>query len=275
MAKLFNELSKMDACATHGEFESKGFTIGRNTHWMPCPACVVDIEKTRAEEKKKNDAEDEQRRLENKLNKSGIPLRFRVKDFSTYVADTDEKEKALSLAMEFASNFDEHLQKGTFAVFSGKPGTGKSHLAIAIAQAVMPMTTVLYTSAIDAVRTVRDTWRKDSDRTEIQVLDIFASVGLLILDEVGVQYGTEAEQVTLFDIIDKRYRDMMPTVLLTNLNAAGMKQFLGDRSYDRLREGGIWVTFDWESQRKSAVSQIRPVSNKGQPKEDPGFKGAK
>lgn len=42
---------------------------------------------------------------------------------------------------------------------------------------------------------------------------------------------------------------MMPTILLTNQNKAGMKVFLGDRSFDRLREGGQWVTFDWESHR--------------------------
>jgi DNA replication protein DnaC len=42
---------------------------------------------------------------------------------------------------------------------------------------------------------------------------------------------------------------MRPTILLTNLDTKGMKAFLGDRSYDRLREGGIWVAFDWESQR--------------------------
>ena len=64
-----------------------------------------------------------------------------------------------------------------------------------------------------------------------------------------MQYGTEAEQVSLFDIIDKRYRDLMPTILLTNQGKAGLKTFLGDRSFDRLREGGIWVPFDWASQR--------------------------
>jgi DNA replication protein DnaC len=108
---------------------------------------------------------------------------------------------------------------------------------------------MLYTSAIDAVRMIRNTWRRDSPRTETEVLDMLASVHLLVLDEVGVQYGTDAEQVSLFDIIDKRYRDMMPTILLTNQNKAGMKAFLGDRSFDRLREGGQWVTFDWESHR--------------------------
>src|SRR5260364_148967 len=58
-----------------------------------------------------------------------------------------------------------------------------------------------------------------------------------------------ASRSFLFDVLNRRYRDMRPTILLTNLGKAGMKAFLGARSFDRLREGGIWVPFDWESYR--------------------------
>jgi DNA replication protein DnaC len=240
---------KQDVCDKHGEFTSMGFQIGRTMRWQGCPACSEAFRVAQAEEQAKEAAAAKQRNLETTLNRSGIPLRYRAKDFSTFVADTDGKEKALAAAMEFVKNIDQHADRGTVIVFSGQPGTGKSHLAIAIGQALMERGTVLYTSAIDAVRMIRDTWRRDSPKTESQVLEALSSVGLLILDEVGVQYGTEAEQVSLFDIIDKRYRDMMPMILLTNQNKAGMKSFLGDRSFDRLREGGQWVTFDWESHR--------------------------
>lgn len=247
--------SRADNCETHGDFQSIAFKFGaRVMHWSICPECsrIQKIEKDAAEEKK--DADDRQRRLESRLNQSGIPLRYRAKDFASFIADTDEKENALSIAMEFAQNFDIHRAKGTVAVFSGLPGTGKSHLAIAIAQQIMSGHTALYTSAIDAVRMIRDTWDRKSAQTETQVLKILASIDLLILDEVGVQYGTEAEQVSLFDIIDKRYRDLMPTILLTNQNRVGLKQFLGDRSFDRLREDGIWVKFDWASHRGQAAA---------------------
>lgn len=265
--------TRQEHCEQHGDYESRAFKFReRIMHWSICPECNRIKSEEEAATKARLEAEDKQRRIETRLNKAGIPLRFRSKDFSSFVVDTDGKEKARAVAMEFAANFRKHLASGTFLVFSGKPGTGKSHLAIAIAQEVMQGGSAIYTSAIDAVRLVRDTWRRDSEKTEIQVLDMLASIDLLILDEIGVQYGTEAEQVTLFDIIDKRYRDMMPTILLTNLNAAGMKQFLGDRSYDRLREGGIWVTFDWESMRKTA--EIAP-REKVVISDDMRFRGAK
>lgn len=44
-------------------------------------------------------------------------------------------------------------------------------------------------------------------------------------------------------MIDKRYRDMMAVNLLTHQNKVDMREFLGDRSFNRLREGNVWVTF--------------------------------
>ncbi|USX25801.1 ATP-binding protein [Oxalobacteraceae bacterium OTU3CINTB1] len=245
---------KQDVCEKHGEFTSMGFQIGRTMRWQGCPECSRLFAEAQREEQAKSAAEAAQRALERRLDRSGIPLRYRAKDFASFTAADDKQEKARSMAMEFATNFAEHLARGTFMVMSGQPGTGKSHLAIAIAQSIMGSHTALYTSAIDAVRMIRNTWRRDSPKSETDVLDMLAGVHLLVLDEVGVQYGTEAEQVSLFDIIDKRYRDMMPTILLTNQNKAGMKAFLGDRSFDRLREGGQWVTFDWESHRGKVAS---------------------
>lgn len=248
-ALLITELRKDAHCEKHGAFESNGFQMLRHVHWSDCSKCSEEKKQEQDISQAKFDAQRAQERAESMLNRAGIPLRFRNKDFNTYIADTDGKEKALSVAMQFASDFEQHSKKGTVAVFSGLPGTGKSHLAIAVAQAILANNTVLYISAIDAIRLVRDTWRKGSEKTETEVLEQLASIDLLILDEIGVQYGKDSEQITLFDIIDKRYRDMRPMILLTNQNRSGMKEFLGDRSFDRLREGGIWVTFDWPSER--------------------------
>jgi DNA replication protein DnaC len=248
------KFSKVDVrritCATHGEYESHGVKLGsRVLNWSACRVCAAAKKIVDDAKDSQLEAQQRQHQLEVRMQMTGIPLRYRNKGFQAFLADTDAKEKALATAMEFAQNFDVHRKKGTTMVFSGLFGTGKTHLALAIAQRVMHSKTVLYLSALDAVRTLRDTWRRDSHRTETQVLHELSKVDLLVLDEIGVQYGSEAEQVNLFDIIDKRYRDLMPTILLTNQNKDGIKEFLGDRSFDRLREGGIWVAFDGTSQR--------------------------
>ena len=54
----------------------------------------------------------------------------------------------------------------------------------------------------------------------------------------------------MFDIIDGRYQEMKPTILISNLAIAGIKDLIGERVIDRLREdGGKLVSFDWPSYR--------------------------
>jgi DNA replication protein DnaC len=81
------------------------------------------------------------------------------------------------------------------------------------------------------------------------VLDTLCGVDLLILDEVGMQYGSEGEQVILTDVIDQRYRDMLPIIILTNQDRKGLAEYLGHRAFDRLRDCGLWESLDWESYR--------------------------
>ncbi len=244
--------TRISMCAVHGEYEERGIALnlaGERIIWMGCAACNA---AQRAAEQAQQAALEErarQCRMERRLQIAGIPLRFRTRQFDDYVADTPDKQHALKVAQDFAEQFSVHAKRGTFVVFSGRPGTGKSHLALAIAQHVMRNGTAMYITAMDLIRRVRDTWRRDSEDSESQVLDLFSALDLLVLDEVGAQYGTEGEQVILFDVLNRRYRDMRPTILLTNLSKAGMKPFLGERSFDRLREDGIWVPFDWESYR--------------------------
>src|SRR5260363_84782 len=50
--------------------------------------------------------------------------------------------------------------------------------------------TALYINTMDLIRRVRDTWRRDSEYSETQTLMLFSTLDLLVLAEVGAQYGT-------------------------------------------------------------------------------------
>ena len=101
-----------------------------------------------------------------------------------------------------------------------------------------------------AIRRIRNTWRRNADESDTDAIGALTSVDLLILDEVGIQCGTENEKLLIFDVLNERYERRLPTILLSNLGLEDVKQFLGERVYDRLREdGGEVVTFDWESHR--------------------------
>ena len=245
-----------ETCAKHGEFIATGvrYMIGRIDRkvWTTCPGCEEDKLAGERQAAAVAAAKAEQARLEEMLAEAAIPPRFIGRSFENFRASTPQQQKAVSVMRSYAEQFDSHLKTGASLILLGAPGTGKSHLAAAVLQSIMPRHCGLYTTCMGIIRAVRNTWRKDAERSEAQVLAMLAEVPLLVIDEIGVQYGTDGEQTILFEVLDRRYRDMRPTILLANQSKEGLKQFLGDRTYDRLTETARIVLFDWESYRPQA-----------------------
>lgn len=240
-------------CEKHGAYTQRAIPVwGEKVIWSRCQKCTEEQDAQDKARRIEKAAAAAQERIEQRLRSAGIPLRFRDRTIDSFVATTAEQQHAKTTAGEIVANWSDHRKRGTSIVFSGTPGTGKSHLAIAILQQVMRFGTGMYLNALDLVRMVRDTWRRDSAKSESDVLDMLGSLDLLVIDEVGVQYGTEGEQMILFDVLNRRYRDCMPTIMLTNLRSADFEQYIGVRAFDRLKEGGIWLRFAWDSYRGSS-----------------------
>lgn len=240
-------------CGNHGSYISSGVRyFGKREIWTDCPDCVSERESAERAAEAERKAKAAQQQMEALIEQAAIPERFIGRTFANFKATTPEQMKALNAAREFADDFEANLKAGRGLIFSGLPGTGKSHLAGAILQAILPAHCGLYLTCLGMIRKVRSTWRRDSARSESEVMRTLCNVPLLVIDEIGVQYGTDGEQTIIFDVLDSRYRYMQPTILLTNQNKDGLKTFVGERSYDRLTETSRWVAFDWESYRPQA-----------------------
>jgi DNA replication protein DnaC len=182
-----------------------------------------------------------------------IPKRFVGRSFENYRLEegNEDQARALHRAKKFASNFPRAVELGANFVFCGKPGSGKTHLACAIGNAVMRNhgASVLFVTVFDVIQRVKATY-SDKDQSERTVMRSFAEADLLILDEVGVQFGTDYEKVIITDLINRRYNDMRPTLILSNLDETELGQYLGARVMDRMFEGGGGViAFGWGSYR--------------------------
>lgn len=225
---------RMRRCAEHGEWDPvvRGAS-GESRHLPRCPVCAS------------------ARAGEALVSRAAIPPRFRDRRLDTYVAEIDGQRAALDVARDYVADLDRTISAGRCLVLLGRPGTGKTHLACAIAhQALARGRSALYATVMDVIRAVRGTWRRDADTTEQAMLAKFSAVDVLVLDEVGVQFGTDAERVTLFDVLNRRYLDCRPTILISNETTEGLKKYIGERMFDRLREGGGRVViFDWDSHR--------------------------
>ena len=64
---------------------------------------------------------------------------------------------------------------------------------------------------------IKDTY-KDSDMSDKEYLNLYSSVDLLIIDDLGKEKTTEWVLEKLFLIINNRYNNYLPIVITTNYN---------------------------------------------------------
>ncbi|BFI46015.1 hypothetical protein YKD1_24340 [Yersinia pseudotuberculosis] len=246
-------------CYLHGEFEMrtrKADMFNRVMSHTSCPGCTKDeIAKLKNLLLKESERrrEFETVRLMELL---GIPDRFKSVTLDNYQADNSEAVRCLKLCKAYVSKWPERLKQGGGLVMCGKPGTGKNHLAFAIAKQVIAdhQSCARFTSALRIARNFKSTWSKTAEKTEAAVIEEYTYPDLLIIDEIGVQFGSDAEKMILFEIINNRYEDMKPTILISNLPKDELSAFIGERVIDRMNDGGgCTLAFTWDSYRSRAA----------------------
>ncbi len=226
-----------DPCKTHGPYadQKPAFEPLTRPSWgcwhTECPTCRTEWA------------------IQQGINRSGIATRFADAAMDNYQTQTAGQAKALQDCRSYLESVIGG-KSGSLALL-GKVGTGKTHLACAITIELMRKTgkQAYYRTVRDMIREVRATWHRDAPETEANVIDRLTQAPLLVLDEVGVMTGTDNEMLILFDVLDGRYREGLPTIVSSNLNRQGLQDTLGERMYDRLRDGGKVLVFDWASHR--------------------------
>lgn len=237
-------------CDKHGAYQARVFEMafGLPSMTTACPQCA---DERAAEERTRQIAEHERARVARVarlFEASGIPKRFAVKRLADYDAREAPQRRVLDLAQRYVARFAE--QPDASLVLCGKPGTGKTHLACGIASALIETGhAAVFTSVLSAIRGIKETYRRDAEFAEADAIDRLVAPALLIMDEVGVQVGSEHEKMLLFEVINERYQACRATILISNLNIDELTAYLGDRMLDRFRECGAVVAFDWASYR--------------------------
>ncbi len=241
-------------CEKHGDFEritliGKAYRGVENVKHSQCPECVkaelADIE-----------ASLRALRVADLIDNAGIARRFEACEFDNYQAINQDAAKNLAACQRYASSWPERLNAGTGLVMTGNCGTGKNHLAVSMVKNIVRnhLASVEVTDVMRLTRAVKSTWRHNAETTEEEVIERFASLDLLIIDEVGVQFGSPTEMTILQEVINARYESVLPTILISNLTFEQLKESIGERIVDRVTDGGRnRLAFGWESYRAIAA----------------------
>jgi DNA replication protein DnaC len=142
---------------------------------------------------------------------------------------------------------------GGILILCGDRGRGKTQMATywAAQRSLAGSTRSAYVRAFDLFATIKQAWDRSGKSTtpEWQTLDSLKAAEFLVIDELHERSESDWENRTLTNIIDHRYAENLPTVLISNLPNAQLQASLGPSIIDRAAETGGVVTCDWGSYR--------------------------
>ncbi|BGI52693.1 MAG: ATP-binding protein [Candidatus Hamiltonella defensa (Ceratovacuna japonica)] len=247
-------------CPEHGPFEQRCRTFKALPHVQTrtdCPRCLETKMADMQNQVQAEQARKKQALIQTLLKNAHIPPRFEQACFESYQPVNAQARQCLAVCQRYAEHWPTRRAQGGGLVLCGRPGTGKNHLAVSMAKSLIQthQASVLLTGALQMIRAVKNTWSKTAEKTETQVIQDYARPDLLVIDELGVQFGSDTEKIILFEILNTRYEQLKPSVLISNLAPAEMADCIGERVMDRMQEGGGGtLAFTWDSYRSRGAA---------------------
>ena len=212
------------------------------------------------------------------LNEANIPGKFADTKLETYHPVHPSQRLALRIAQDFVSDFADRIQG---LVFMGKPGLGKTHLAIGILKSLI-LDYGVECKFVDFFQLLSDIRHGYSnDLSEQAIINPYVHARVLVIDELAKGRNTEWEHTMLDQIISHRYNAADRVTLFTTnytdtdsdagpapgperidpvsrsyaerMTGGSLKERLGERIYSRLSEMCRFVKLEGEDYRPNIV----------------------
>lgn len=202
--------------------------------------------------------EQKRQKIEAILGRSGIKKRYLSRSFENFIVN-DVNRKAYEIAKSYVDNWQENKDKGEGLYFEGTCGTGKTHLAVAIAMKLINQgVPVICKTSIDLLASIKQSYERDSTVNEEDIIEAYNTVDLLVIDDLGKERATEWSVPILYRIINDRYENMLPTVITTNYNTDDLIDKLNasndnekaEAIISRFKGSASCVTMAWEDYRR-------------------------
>ena len=168
-----------------------------------------------------------------------LPVMFTGASLEQMAADPEQADAAATLARWAADPTALNL------MLAGPVGTGKTHAAYAIGNALVADQWVEAWTVADLLTALRP----DGDPTAAQAV---RDADVLVLDDLGATKVSEWAQETLTALLDARLREQRRTIITTNLpSMQTLTDAWGGRFTDRLRFRSTAVVLSGTSRRRA------------------------
>lgn len=208
---------------------------------------IINVANCNCEEKKEewNFYKERGIKLKSKINSikdCGIGKLYKNKTFFNFKATDKNLEKAKAKSKKYALDYVRNFKQGkdiSSLMIVGNVGTGKTHLMAAIIDYLARLLRrwgikIAFTTAINLIRLIKFSF---DNRNFEETIKGFQYPDLLVIDDLGSEYGSEFAKEILFSIIDYRYSECLPIIITTNLNLSTLRERAGnDRLISRLLE---------------------------------------
>ena len=134
------------------------------------------------------------------------------------------------------------MKKGGQAGLIGNRGSGKTRMAAEIIRQINPGYS-RYMTAARLFLSLQETYGDKVSASSKAIIDKMIACPLLVIDEVSDQGHTPWRSEKLTQIVDERYSEERPTLLISALTITSLQQCLGEAIISRINEtGGVIQT---------------------------------
>lgn len=193
--------------------------------------------------------------LADKLKKeANLSKRFSTRTFENFIVENNIQKEAYDKSLKYAQNIDTYLEDGTGLIIAGNGdvGTGKTHLACAVANYLLdkgyPVKVINITKMIASIK-------------EDFKVKPYIDVPILLIDDLGKENATSWVAETLYAIFNERYEAVKPTIITTENGidtlknnykfiTNGITQDRGKAIISRLLQDFIYIVLNGEDYRQ-------------------------
>lgn len=210
------------------------------------------------------------------MSAANIPEGFKevdIENFNTHFDGcTDSQKMALYTAKRFVERSLVDGVKGI--VFTGKCGTGKTHLAVGVLKKLIQEQgrRGLFYSSSHLLELIRSSFDRE-DLSEWEIMKPVLERDVLLLDDLGAGKLTEYVQEKIAYVLMERYNRKLTTIITTNFiirpqrqdvenrtmpNDKTLGDCIGDRAFSRLIEMCVVVNMQGKDFRQSVKKAASP-----------------
>uniref|UniRef100_UPI00037354DB ATP-binding protein n=1 Tax=Thioalkalivibrio sp. ALgr3 TaxID=1239292 RepID=UPI00037354DB len=243
---------EMRECPEHGEYEAMRFP---GKPWSQCPHCMEqDKAREAAEETRAMERDRSTRKASQAQGESEVPRRFRHVRLESFEPRNSEQKQAHRLVQQLVTALRSNPDGARNIVFLGAIGGGKTHLAWGAVNSVNESGgQAVYMKTPKLMMRLKSSYSADSSVRPEDILGALVAADLLVLDEIGFHSDSDSERKTLAYILDERWAQMRPTMVVSNLSLKELTVALGGQaSMSRLFSESDAIVFKGEDQRGNA-----------------------